>query len=167
MPQCRAKAKSTGERCRRAAVKGYPVCRVHGAGSPTQGRPGGRPPKHGAYARHLKPEELATLEELRELGTGLEQELALARLQLTRAADWAHKEGAERCEGKACPFALVDNRLELVSKVAERCSRIAEGLQIRVVDLDAVQRVFGVLQKHVKDRVVLRAILEEFERETK
>ncbi|MBN1249824.1 MAG: hypothetical protein JXC32_19335 [Anaerolineae bacterium] len=144
-------------------MKGYKVCRVHGAGSPNQGRPGGRPPTHGAYARHLKPEDLTTLEELRTLGSGLEQELALARLQLDKALEWASREGAERCDGKQCPFALVDNRLQLVSKVAERCSRIADGLQVRVVDADAVQRILGVIQKHVTDKRTLRAIFTELE----
>lgn len=50
MAQCTATAKSTGKRCRRHAVAGYTVCQVHGAGSPKQGRPGGRPPVHGRYA---------------------------------------------------------------------------------------------------------------------
>jgi len=161
MPRCTAMAKSTGKRCQRAAVADYPVCRVHGAGSPKQGRPGGRPRTHGVYARHLNPDELATLAELKKLGAGLEEELALARLQLTRAADWAHQTGAELCEGKSCPFALVDSRLELVSKVAERCSRIADGLQVTIVDSDAVQRVLTVLQKHVKSKATLKAIFEE------
>lgn len=31
-PRCRAKAKSTGERCKCPAVRGWSVCRVHGAG---------------------------------------------------------------------------------------------------------------------------------------
>ena len=56
--QCTAKAKSTGERCRRIAVNGYTVCQVHGAGSPNKGRPGGRPIVHGRYSKRL-PERLA------------------------------------------------------------------------------------------------------------
>lgn len=31
-PRCRAKAKSTGQPCKAPAVKGWRVCRVHGAG---------------------------------------------------------------------------------------------------------------------------------------
>jgi len=31
-PRCRAKTKSTGERCKAPAVNGWRVCRVHGAG---------------------------------------------------------------------------------------------------------------------------------------
>lgn len=41
--QCTAKTKNTGERCKGQAVKGYPVCRMHGAGSQGRdGRAGGR-----------------------------------------------------------------------------------------------------------------------------
>ena len=73
MQHCTAKAKSTGERCRRWAVKGSNVCRLHGAGGDRSraGRPkgqtktgGGSPPKgsrnalkHGAYSPRLLPEE--------------------------------------------------------------------------------------------------------------
>ncbi len=31
-PRCTAKAKSTGQRCKAPAVRGWRVCRVHGAG---------------------------------------------------------------------------------------------------------------------------------------
>jgi hypothetical protein len=47
-PRCHAKAKSTGQTCKAPAVKGWRVCRVHGAGG---GAPSGRAHwnwKHGA-----------------------------------------------------------------------------------------------------------------------
>lgn len=56
MPQCAAKAKSTGKRCRRRANTGYSVCQVHGAGSTKKGRSGGRPIIHGRYSEILKSE---------------------------------------------------------------------------------------------------------------
>jgi hypothetical protein len=31
-PRCKAKSKRTGQRCRAPAVRGRPVCRMHGAG---------------------------------------------------------------------------------------------------------------------------------------
>lgn len=49
--QCTATSKGTGERCKSPAVTGYSVCRMHGAGSPHQGRPGGRPVAHARYSR--------------------------------------------------------------------------------------------------------------------
>ncbi len=79
--QCTAKAKSTGERCRRWAVNGSNVCRLHGAGGDRSkaGRPkghpktgGGPPPegnlnakKHGAYSARLQPEEQPRYESIR------------------------------------------------------------------------------------------------------
>lgn len=44
-PRCHARAKSTGERCRCPAVRGWRVCYVHGAGG---GAPCGE--KHGRWA---------------------------------------------------------------------------------------------------------------------
>lgn len=51
MPQCTAKVRKTGERCKRWAVTGYAVCQVHGAGS--KNKPGGRPVQHGRYSKYL------------------------------------------------------------------------------------------------------------------
>lgn len=67
MAQCTAKAKSTGERCRRRAVTGYTVCQVHGAGSPLQGRPGGRPIEArtgGRYSKYLPARLVSRFEEM-------------------------------------------------------------------------------------------------------
>ena len=58
---CKAKAKRSGERCKNPAVKGYDVCRVHGANPKNHGGP---PKKnlnalvHGCFVdRFLKPGE--------------------------------------------------------------------------------------------------------------
>lgn len=62
-PRCKAKAKRTGERCRCPAVKGWTVCRVHGAGG---GAPEGRSNgnwKHGGRSRAVA--------ELRRIGVEL------------------------------------------------------------------------------------------------
>jgi len=59
--RCTAKAKRSGERCKNPAVKGYAVCRVHGANPKN---PGGAPKKnlhalvHGCFVdRFLRPGE--------------------------------------------------------------------------------------------------------------
>lgn len=49
--KCTATSRRTGARCGNAAVTGYDVCRMHGAGSPHKGRPGGRPVEHARYSR--------------------------------------------------------------------------------------------------------------------
>jgi hypothetical protein len=45
--RCHAKSKRTGERCKGAVVKGWDVCRHHGAR-------GGRPIKHGRKSNAAK-----------------------------------------------------------------------------------------------------------------
>ena len=48
--RCKAKCKRTGKPCRNYAVTGHKVCRMHGAGSPSKGKAGGRPTVHGMYS---------------------------------------------------------------------------------------------------------------------
>jgi glucans biosynthesis protein len=50
-PRCNAKSKRTGQRCRAPAVRGYRVCRMHGArgGAPEGERNGNF--KHGARTK--------------------------------------------------------------------------------------------------------------------
>jgi hypothetical protein len=58
-PRCAAKAKRTGERCRCPAVRGWRVCRVHGAGG---GAPRGS--RHGMWkhgARSMEAIEMRAL----------------------------------------------------------------------------------------------------------
>jgi hypothetical protein len=61
--RCTATAKSTGERCKNPAVQGYTVCRMHGAGSPKKGKPGGRPIKTGRHSKWLPKDLLERYEE--------------------------------------------------------------------------------------------------------
>jgi hypothetical protein len=100
---------------------------------------------------------------LRQLGISLEDEVALARLQLNRALAWARDESRQTCGGKRCPYALVDSRLELVSRVAERCKRVADGIQLRIVDEAAIAKVEQAIATHVSDPETLAAIGEELE----
>lgn len=55
MARCKAKAKTTGERCKKDAVPGYKVCHIHGGKSP-RGLASATF-KHGRYSRDL-PEQL-------------------------------------------------------------------------------------------------------------
>ena len=65
-PRCHAKAKSTGKRCKAPAVRGWPVCRVHGAGG---GAPRGE--AHPNYRHGLRTKEV---EAIRRLATFLNKE---------------------------------------------------------------------------------------------
>lgn len=52
-PRCAATSKRTGQRCRAAAVKGWKVCRMHGArGGAPEGRRNGNY-KHGARTKEM------------------------------------------------------------------------------------------------------------------
>lgn len=82
--QCTATAKSTGERCQNPAVTGWDVCRMHGAGTPTNETTGGAPPTHGRYAAKRRESLQEKIREYREEETPAElwEELALLRAVL-------------------------------------------------------------------------------------
>ena len=61
-PRCRAKAKRTGERCRCPAVRGWSVCRVHGAGG---GHRAG--PSHPRWVHGGRSQEVANIRLLSSL----------------------------------------------------------------------------------------------------
>jgi hypothetical protein len=52
-PRCRAKAKSTGERCKCPAVRGWRVCRVHGARGGHAAGPRHPQWKHGGRSQEV------------------------------------------------------------------------------------------------------------------
>src|SRR3974377_1236394 len=57
-PRCTAKSKRTGQRCRAPAVRGWNVCRFHGArGGAPKGKANGSW-KHGYYSGAAKAERL-------------------------------------------------------------------------------------------------------------
>ena len=68
-PRCRATSKRSGKRCQAPAVRGKPVCRMHGAGG---GAPIGNrnARKHGYYGR-------ANIEERRQIARFIRDARAL------------------------------------------------------------------------------------------
>lgn len=82
--RCTATAKSTGERCQNPAVKGWDVCRMHGAGTPKEDTTGGAPPKHGRYSAKRRESLQEKIREYREEENPAElwEELALLRALL-------------------------------------------------------------------------------------
>ena len=62
-PRCHAKAKSTGQPCKAPAVKGWTVCRVHGAG--------GGAPRGAAHPNYRHGGRTKEMELLRRLGSDL------------------------------------------------------------------------------------------------
>lgn len=58
-PRCHAKAKRTGRRCRAPAVKGWNVCRVHGArGGAPEGKANGNY-RHGGRTKRAMASQAA------------------------------------------------------------------------------------------------------------
>lgn len=62
-PRCTAKAKHSGKRCLSPAVKGFKVCRMHGARGGNRTGKENSNYRHGAYTREAK----AMMDENREL----------------------------------------------------------------------------------------------------
>lgn len=62
-PRCRARAKHSGVRCKSPAVKGFNVCRMHGARGGNRMGTQNSNYRHGAYTRETK----ALLNEYRSL----------------------------------------------------------------------------------------------------
>jgi hypothetical protein len=75
-PRCQAKAKRTGQQCRRPATKGKKVCKLHGGLSTGPRTPAGR--NRCAQARLVHGRETADIRE--------ERSLASARLAVLEAA---------------------------------------------------------------------------------
>ncbi len=80
-PRCHAMAKSTGSRCKAPAVRGWRVCRVHGAGG---GQPAGK--AHPGYKHGLRSREFVEMRKLvSQLGRDAKRRvasLALATVSL-------------------------------------------------------------------------------------
>jgi len=128
---------------------------------PAAARSPGRP-EDDPYRAGLLPEELPAFRTFLGLGFGLDTELALARVQLHRALQLANSAHETLCDGKRCPQALVDARIDLVAKLADRCRRAA-GRVAPVVDEVAVQKIVDVIARHVTDPEALETIARELE----
>ena len=123
MPQCTAKAKSTGQRCGRDAVTGYNVCYVHGANPKNRG---GGQIKHGLYAK-APGEKLKEAIVASEGLQGLEPELELMRSRLalflqTMEGDTDMILGMETMEA----LSRVVGRIESLVKSIQGLKRLAE-----------------------------------------
>lgn len=138
--RCTATAKSTGKRCRNPAVKGWDVCRVHGAGTPKDDATGGAPPKHGRYAAKRSESLQKKIRQYRKEDNPAElwEELALLRAVLQ---EWLSDMDAVTEEGVSVLLDLQDSirrTLDTINKIQTRSALTAaevEFLQARVADL--------------------------------
>lgn len=138
--RCTATAKSTGERCQNPAVKGWDVCRVHGAGTPKDDATGGAPPKHGRYSAKRRESLQEKIREYREEENPAElwEELALLRALLQ---EWLSD--LETVDEDAVGVILdlqdsIRRTLDTINKIQTRSALTAaevEFLQARVADI--------------------------------
>ena len=152
MAQCTAKSKRTGEQCKANAVQGYNVCRMHGAGSPHQGRPGGgdgRPPVTGRYS--IKRAELAkrAAEFQADPTPGdLTGELVLMRALLQEYLDRFEENDRLPYDDIARIFSMV----EAISRLVERIAKILAATALTQAEVQYLQaRIVDLLSTYVPD----------------
>lgn len=75
LPRCNAKAKSTGQRCGNAAMKGKRVCYIHGGKSPGAQRGNKNALKHGFYSA----EAIAERQQTRQLIKSIKHTISLSQ----------------------------------------------------------------------------------------
>jgi hypothetical protein len=142
--QCTAKSKKSGERCRRRARAGYPVCIMHGAGKGA--KRGGRPPVHGRYSKFLSPDEQVDFEEFKK-HFDLTEDLAFAATKTYHAASQVKPE-------------QLPTLLEVPSKIAERRKRVLEGVTLKVdLDVDFLRTFVAKVLTYVPDPTAQERLL--------
>lgn len=153
--RCHAKSKRSQQQCKNFVVPGYTVCRMHGAGTPSKGRPGGRPIIHGRYSKFLPKGgvldayKAALKEDVKLLD--LRDEIALIQSLLKQAAQ--------------------DQNWEKVETLTERLRKLTSSQWQRYVDshkmitmeraMLLVAAVVEIVRKHVTDGRQLSAIAAE------
>ncbi len=149
MAQCTAKSKRTGERCRSNAVEGYTVCRMHGAGSPHAGRPGGAPIVTGRYS--IKRQELARKAQQFASDTtpgDLTGELVLMRALLQDYLDRFD-------DGTRLPFDDIERifgMVEAIGRLVERIAKVLATTALTQVEVQRFEQAFlAELPKYVPD----------------
>jgi hypothetical protein len=159
MAQCTAKAKSTGERCRRPAVPGRNVCRYHGGATPR----GIASPnfKHGKYSKDLPKGLIARYEQAAQDPEllALRDEIALLD---ARMVELMHKLGGGEADQEVWKeiYAALEQRRRLVESERRRLVEMQQMITAEQA-LVLVARVADVVRKYISDRAVLAAISDE------
>ena len=153
LEHCKARCKSTGERCKKWPSNGYKVCYFHGAhGSKRRKKArdinqGGRPPVTGRYSKALtdSPPLLALYEQYKEDPelTDLAGEIALSRARLS--------ERLQRDVAKVDKADALDSAIEmfvnLIGRLVERKHKIdyGETYTVNVTTLTAMAAQFATI----------------------
>ena len=169
MVQCRARSKRTGQQCRRAAMRGRPVCLMHGGKSPR----GMAAPnyQHGRYSTHLPTQWAQWYTQARQdpALTSLRDEIALAE---TRVHELLQTLPASSASPHTCPV------WQAIGTQLDRLARLRSAEHQRLVDLRLmlsaeqgqaligalVSIVMDALQKHIPDGQQVRRIYADISR---
>lgn len=163
--QCTARAKQTGERCRKAPVTGRTVCRSHGGATPV----GAALPQYkGAGRSKYLPVAMAARYRAAQADSellALRKDLALLEVRLATLLERLPETG--QATSDAATWAeireLLQERLRIVE--AEH-KRLVDAQQMVPVEqaLVFVQELAAIIRRHVSEKAVLTAITAEFAR---
>jgi hypothetical protein len=148
--QCTAKSKQTGNRCRKYAVSGYTVCRVHGAR-------GGHPITTGRYSKILRGK---VAEKLNLLESGDPTDL-LPELQIQRAL---FSEYLSRFDEYVMLTANDIQRLvnwsEAIGRMVERIVKERNETALTAIEIKYLQtRIVDTVRKFIDDPDTQRAFI--------
>lgn len=152
-------------RCRRRAVIGYPVCQVHGAGSPYQGRRGGRPMITGQYSKYKK--EFTDLSELIEAYKtddnlcDMNQDVATLRALLDLKLSSVDVNDEKSLDKNVD---TIRNLMRDIRYTVQQKSEIESQYLIPIENIQVfLQNVMLVLSANIQDKELLRKIVNELQ----
>ena len=154
--QCAAKAKSTGETCRRRAMKGKRVCQVHGGKS----KSGTDSPayQHGRYSKYAKTSVTNKIDEFRDLDPlSLVDELATQRGLLAE-----HLERFKDSPLAASDIGTLISWLNDIGRMVERMVKIRNDSALTAAEILHLQiRAADVVMKYFDDEDTQERFLRE------
>ncbi len=149
--QCKAKAKSSGQRCKKAAMDGKDVCRTHGGLA-------GRPPIHGRYSVHKRASLQGKIEQFyNDPSAGdLRSELALMRALLQDYIDRFEDGMPLGADDIGRMYAMVDG----IGKTVERIAKILAMTALTQAELQLLQvTLIDALSEFIPDPERQRAFV--------
>ncbi len=144
-PRCRAHSKRSGRQCARPARRGFPVCSIHGAGSPKREQEGTRTnPRLASLKTGARAVTATVIEAVGGLSSikGREQEYLRDRAAL-------HDIDPVLARIRAVSDLLVDN-LALARPEADTVAPLLASLRLHVESLERLGRLKGVVHLTVK-----------------
>ncbi|MCB9150722.1 MAG: hypothetical protein H6641_18365 [Caldilineaceae bacterium] len=163
--RCTARSKRSGERCKKAAMRGRNVCMFHGGKTPRGVASGSF--KTGRYSQHLPTRLAARYCEAQndQKLLDLHEEIALIDARIADMLDGLTGDTARDNEKWGCVMELIEQRRRTVESECRHMQQLGQ-----FVAIDQVMTLAGALlaavKQHVDDKEVLRLIAADFSRLT-